>query len=58
MSSRKTECSHYKSLMAAEAEKAGTMEAVKLILSILDKLKSSASENWRTAWRNFYFPPL
>jgi len=31
--------------MAAEAEKAGTMEAVKLILSILDKLKSSASEN-------------
>jgi hypothetical protein len=34
----KTECPNYKSLMEAEAEKAGTVEATKLVVSILDKL--------------------
>jgi hypothetical protein len=34
----KTECSNYKSLAEAEAEKAGTVEATKLVASILDRL--------------------
>jgi hypothetical protein len=35
---RKKECPNYKSLMEAEAEKAGNVEATKLMLSILGKL--------------------
>ena len=35
---RKNECRNYKSPAEAEAEKAGNVEAAKLVLSILDKL--------------------
>jgi len=35
---RKAECSHYKSLAEAEAEKVGTIEATKLVVFMLDKL--------------------
>jgi len=35
---RKTECPNYKPLTEAELEKAGTVEATKLVVSILDKL--------------------